>query len=164
MSVPQQKPTESRQDFETPRDFLDALEARWGKLDVDLACRTDNCKASAGYHLDKDINSLQQPWADEFPDGNCWLNPEFGNIEPFARKCAIEGPKFKKGKIFLLTPASIGTNWYAQYVYGRAMVIGLSPRITFVGASQGYPKDLSLSIFGPGIHGHGVWRWKGEAR
>jgi hypothetical protein len=58
----------------------------------------------------------------------------------------------------------MGTNWWNDYVHGHAMVIGLRPRIKFVGAAQGYPKDLSLSIYAPGMVGYGTWRWKGEDR
>ena len=157
---PAQNKSRSKQDFETPPDFMAALEARFGKMDVDLACRTDNAKAPAGYYFDQGIDSLKQNWALNFPDGNHWLNPEFGNIDPFVEKCAREALLLQRGRISLLTPASIGTNWYARHVYGKAMVLGLSPRIQFVGATQGYPKDLSLSIYGQGHNGHGIWRWK----
>lgn len=163
--MPAQNPATSKQDFETPPDFLAALEARWGRVDFDLACREDNCKANSdagyggGYFWPK-YDSLDQPWAHDHRDQNLWLNPEFGNIEPFAAKCAFEGPMMRRGRIFLLTPASIGTNWFAKHVNGRAMVLGISPRITFVGAAQGYPKDLMLSIFAPGMNGFDTWRWK----
>jgi phage N-6-adenine-methyltransferase len=170
MGVPKQKPGQSKQDYGTPRDFLDAIEARWGNLDVDLACREDNKKAPIAVTAER--NSLLVPWAKEFPDLNLWLNPPFGHIEPWAEKCAYEGQFMRRGKIFLLTPASIGANWYEDHVIGKAMVLGLGPRMIFEGAninpktgkSDPYPKDLSLSIFAPGIHGHGFWRWKDNKR
>ncbi len=158
--MPAQNPGESKQDFETPADFMAAMEARFGKMDVDLSCRTDNAKAPFGYYFDQGVDGLEQNWALDFPDGNLWLNPEFGDIGPWARKCALEARFMKRGRIFLLTPASIGSNWFARYVKGHAQVEGLSPRLKFVGAEQGYPKDLSLSIYGQGHDGFGTWRWK----
>ena len=39
----------SVQDVETPRDLLDAVEARFGKLTADLACTRANAKAPDAY-------------------------------------------------------------------------------------------------------------------
>jgi phage N-6-adenine-methyltransferase len=158
----------TKQDYETPDDFIAAVEARWGKLDVDLACRTDNCKAEHGYYFDEGVDSLQQPWAQQHPDQNLWLNPEFVDIGPWVAKCAAESRMLRRGRIFVLTPASIGTNWFLDHVFGHAQVIGLNPRMTFKGMKPNpktgkvdpYPKDLMLSVFGQGHRGFDVWRWK----
>lgn len=165
MSVPKQKPGRSKQDYETPRIFLDALEKRFGKMDVDLAATRKNAKAPICLTLEED--SLTYHWASSWPDENLFLNPPFADIEPWAAKCAEEGPKMIRGRIFLLTPASIGSDWFARNVYGQAMVLGLSPRIPFdgtpinpkTGRPDGYPKDLMISVFGAGMHGFDCWRW-----
>ena len=62
-------------------------------------------------------------------------------------------------RIFLLTPASIGANWFAEHVYGKAHVLALQGRLTFVGHKQPYPKDCILSVYGvkPGFS---VWDWR----
>ena len=68
----------------------------------------------------------------------------------------------------MLTPASIGTEWFAEHVNRKAMVLGLSPRITFddtppnpkTGKVEAYPKDLMLSVFGMGLNGFDTWQWK----
>ena len=61
----------------------------------------------------------------------------------------------------MLVPASIGTNWYRDYIDGQMMVWGI-PRIKFVGATQAYPKDLMLCAAGYGVQGHGFWDWRKE--
>jgi hypothetical protein len=43
---PIQKPGRSKQDYETPPDLIAAIEARWGKLTVDLAACADNTKCA----------------------------------------------------------------------------------------------------------------------
>jgi hypothetical protein len=43
--VPKQKPGKSKQDYGTPWELIRAIEARWGKLTIDLAARADNAKA-----------------------------------------------------------------------------------------------------------------------
>lgn len=155
--APKQKPGKSRQDYATPRSFIEAVEARFGKMHVDLAATASNAKAPCFITPEED--SLSVEWSAKWHDGNCWLNPPFSNIEPWAAKCAEESRKMHRGKIFLLTPASIGTNWFAKYVLGHAVVLGISPRLTFEGEKDPYPKDLSLAVYASGLHGFDCWRW-----
>lgn len=159
-TMPAQKPTESKQDYGTPWEFIHAVEERFGRLDVDLAGTKKNKKAPIVYSLEDGQDSLTIPWADKRDDQK-WLNPPFDNIGAFAAKCALEGAKLRRGRIFFLTPASIGSVWFATHVKPHAYVLGLSPRLIFEGEAQGYPKDLMLSIFGAGVlPGFGTWRWK----
>lgn len=147
----------SRQDYGTPPAFIAAVEQAFGPLVHDLACGRENAKAPSGYYH-PEVDALARDWAAEFPTGNLWLNPPFAEIEPWAERCARFGAQ-RSGLIFLLTPASIGTEWFAQHVWGRARVLGVSPRLTFEGERDPYPKDLMLSIFGRATAGFDVWRW-----
>lgn len=154
--MPAQKPGRSRQDYETPGDFILAVERRFGYLAFDLAASESNAKAE-GYFSEAH-DSLARRW-DQL-GGNLWLNPPFARIENWARKCAerAQDPRWT----LLLTPASIGTNWFRDHVLGKAMVFGI-PRITFVGETAPYPKDLMLSAFGFGVSGMGFWDWSAHA-
>jgi phage N-6-adenine-methyltransferase len=158
MTMPAQKPGRSKQDYGTPLAFIKAVEARFGPIVCDLAASAGNAKAVEYY--DEDADSLEQPWSITFPTGLLWLNPPFADISPWAEKCALESSK-RHGLIAMLTPASIGAVWFAEHVRGKAMVLGLSPRLTFDGASDPYPKDLSLLVFSCGLHGFDTWRWVG---
>jgi phage N-6-adenine-methyltransferase len=154
---PVQKPrTESRQDYGTPIEFIDAVEKRFGVLTYDLACTRENAKAPAGFYW-PDEDALTQAWWSF--TGNLWLNPPFANIDPWAEKLASEC-RDRDGFTFFLTPASIGTEWFSKHVAGNAMVLGLSPRLTFEGCDDPYPKDLMLSVFGFGLRGFDTWRWR----
>lgn len=155
---PIQKPGRSKQDYGTPRAFIDACEVRFGVLRFDLACTTENCKAPAGYYFDEGVDALKQEWAKDWPEGNLWLNPPFGDIDPWAEKCAYESER-RHGLILMLTPASVGTNWFSKHVLGKAMVLGLSPRMAFEGTTAPYPKDLMISCYGFQFHGFDQWRW-----
>lgn len=154
---PVQKPGRSKQDYGTPPEFVRAVEARFGLLRCDLAASFGNAKAPIFYA--EACNSLAQPWALEHSDGTLWLNPPFADIDPWAAKCAEESAR-RRGLILMLSPASIGSNWFAAHVNRKAMVLGLSPRLTFEGTSDPYPKDLMLSVFGMGMVGFDCWRWK----
>lgn len=165
--MPQQKPTKSVQDYGTPWEFIRAVERRFGPIVCDLAAHEGNAKASAYYTPADD--SLSRPWAEAFPRGLLWLNPPFKKIEPWAAKCALEGPR-REGLIVMLTPASVGTAWFFDHVHERARVEPISPRLVFDGVPpgrdgrpQGFPKDLMLSIFGRACGGFARWRWKAEA-
>jgi phage N-6-adenine-methyltransferase len=157
MVMPEQKPGRSKQDYGTPWEFVAACERRFGELAVDLAADERNAKAMR--YIDEARNSLAVPWAAEFPTGNLWLNPPFADLGSWASKCALES-KHRHGLILMLTPASVGAAWFAQHVHGRAMVFALSPRLTFEGTEDPYPKDLMLSAFGMGMAGFDVWRGK----
>ncbi len=162
---PEQKPGRSRQDYATPWDFIDAVVRRFGPIVCDLAASSENTKADEFYN--EQIDSLSKHWAQSYPEGNLWLNPPFADIAPWAAKCAAESIQ-RRGFILLLTPASIGTDWFAAHVNRKAMIFGLSPRIQFDGVApnpktgkiDGYPKDLMISVYGAGFNGFDVWKWR----
>lgn len=147
----------SKQTYGTPPEFIRAASARFGALVCDLAAGAENAKAPEFY--DEARNSLAVSWASEHPTGTLWLNPPFDNITPWAAKCAEESIK-RHGLILLLIPASIGTDYFAQHINGKAFVLGLAPRMTFEGCTDPYPKDLMLCVYGYGLHGFDTWRWK----
>ena len=156
--MPQQKPGKSKQDYETPTDLVRAIEdAFHASFTVDLAAHAGNAKVPnyVGPGSPWGEDSLAVDWS-LFP-GDAWLNPPFSDIEPWAEKCATT---VRRGRIFLLTPASVGSNWYLAHVHGRAHVVAISPRVTFVGAADPYPKDLIVSVWSGIRGGFSCWRWK----
>lgn len=177
--MPRQKPTESRQDYETPPDFLAAVKRLFGvDFDVDLACSyptqtdmflPDNRKAPLGLAWPT-VDSLTVPWAQDYGDCVCWLNPPFKSAAEFAAKCALEIQSFgDRGMIFLLTPASVSSNWYADHVWGRALTFAIRPRLVFVGETDPFPKDLILNLYTPDVperialnraREFDLWRWR----
>lgn len=153
------------------------MEERFGPLTVDLAA--SNGQEKAPIWIPPEANSLTVEWAHLY-EGNMWLNPPFGRIAPWAQMCMLEGGHLRhpprKGKIprgvlpdriLFLTPASVGANWFEEYVWGEALVLFLKPRLVFdgmlpnprTGEMDPYPKDLMLSVYGekPGLE---LWRWK----
>ena len=167
--VPAQKPGKSFQAYETPAVFLDAVKKRFGvkSFSYDLAASNENTKGARWFTKEQD--SLAQDWAKL--RGDCFLNPEFADIAPWAEKCAAsawwEDARAKHGggpagdrRIFFLVPAAVGSNWFQRHVFGKALVLLLNPRISFDGKA-GFPKDLVLAVFGskPGVE---CWRWQGK--
>jgi phage N-6-adenine-methyltransferase len=159
---PVQKPGRSKQDYGTPIALIDAVEARWDALRWDLAATDANAKASEYYSPKDDALSPHTHWTfDIGREGIAWLNPPFGDIAPWARKCAAESAMGLR--IIMLVPASIGSEWFAEHCEGRVAVIGLRPRLTFGGCKDPYPKDCCLLLWGPlreGLPLLSTWRWK----
>lgn len=150
--MPRQKPGKSEQTVGTPEEFVMAVEERFGHLSVDLAATAANAKAPKWITPEED--SLKQKWS-RF-EGNLWLNPPFGRIKPWVKKASKTTPS---GRILVLVPASVGSNWFADYVWEKARIFFIRPRLQFVGHTAGYPKDLVLIVYGeePGIE---LWQWK----
>lgn len=115
------------------------------------------------------LDSLSQDWR-QITGGNSFLNPEYSNIEPWAKKCAetfgvfdqnYKGPSIVDiNPILLLIPAAVGSNYFKDYIDYKAAVKFLSPRMTFKGHKDPYPKDLILAVYGMGATGYECWRWK----
>jgi phage N-6-adenine-methyltransferase len=157
--MPRQKPGESVQDYGTPWDLINAVQSRFGDLHVDLAAASYNAKCTI--YITREDDSLSVPWAKKYGRKQSWLNPPFANIAPWAEKCAYEGSLMRVGRIFFLTPASVGSNWYVKHVKPYAYSLALHGRVTFEGEEQAYPKDCMISIFGGGVlPGFDTWTWK----
>lgn len=154
-TMPVQKPGKSKQDYGTPWELIDAIEMRFGeKFTMDLAASEDNAKAPLW--IDEAHDSLSCDWSKL--GGLLWLNPPYEKIAPWAEKCYQD--MILGARVMLLTPASVGSNWYQKYVHGKAYVMALNPRLTFEGETTCYPKDLCLSYFYAGMAGFEVWRWR----
>lgn len=160
--MPRQKPGRSKQNYRTPKEFIRAIERRFGRITFDLAASETNTVCKRYYGKKKD--SLKKAWPTK---GNLWLNPPFGWLRPWIKKCAEHAPTMKTGsRILVLVPASIGSIWFDKYVIDKADVEGLRPRLTFVGIQWPYPKDLALLIFRPerfeipAFTLISVWKWK----
>lgn len=155
--APIQKPGRSIQNYASPANFIEAVKVRFGPLAWDLAASTQSAQ-SLGFY-DEHADALTQPWAEAHPAGNLWLNPPYGDISPWAEKCRLESKK-RHGSILMLVPASIGARWFANDVKKHAMVLALTPRLTFGGCSTPYPKDCILAVYGYGFRGFDMWDWR----
>ena len=150
----------SNQEYGTPPEVIAAVEKRFGRIVHDLAASQENAVCDTFWS--KEDNALEHDWLKLLPTGNLWLNCPYADIAPWAMRAA--GCWQRKGFLFLLVPASVDSNWWRDFVEGRAYTIAMSPRIKFVGADQGYPKAICVAIYGYGIVGTGPqWRWDGKS-
>ena len=167
MAMPEQKRGRSKQDYGTPKDFLTACCRRFGisSFDWDLAAHEKNhiVDSYLGPGSPTATDALTFDWLNL--KGDLWLNPPFDNIKPWAERCArmTRAPSMDRRDIYFLTPASIGSNWFAEHVYPHAFVYALQGRLSFDGIAP-YPKDCMLSVFSSSPRrfrtGFDVWDWR----
>lgn len=137
-----------------------AVTRKFGNPAWDLAATAKNTKAERYFTPEQD--SLKQDW--RLCTGVLWLNPPYGNIEPWARKCALE-LSFGHEKL-LLVPASVGSNWFWKWVWPYAVVHSVG-RMAFDNCfnkdgdlvTTPYPKDLILAHYN-WQHNRRLTRWQ----
>lgn len=146
----------SEQSVETPRDFINAVKTRYGieTFHFDLAASADNTQAW-DYFTEAD-DSLVQEWPTTPPGTYAWLNPPYKNIVKWVEKAA----KSPQTQTLMLVPASVGTNWFRDWVFPFAATVVLNGRITFVGHADPYPKDLMLLHYGGIPQSFSLWTWQ----
>lgn len=145
-------PAVSKQDYGTPRIFLDAVERRWGEITVDLAAHAGNAVCET--YITAEDNSLSIEWAEIGIPGWYWLNPPFKQCRKFAEHCAREASH--GAHILFLAPASVGCNWFWDHC-ARFRVHPIAPRLVFdgtplnpkTGKPEPFMKDLMLVEFSP---------------
>lgn len=147
------------QDYTTPEAFLHAVQAAFSaSFTYDLAAHAKNRVAPMHLGPGSDIaeDALAHDWTKL--SGDLWLNPPYARIEPWVAKCVETLNSALSRRIFVLVPAAVGSNWFANYVDGVAHVVALRPRISFDSVAP-YPKDLMLLVYGEIRGGFSTWRW-----
>ena len=163
--MPVQKPGRSKQDYQTPPEFLAAVKKllEIDFFDVDLAASVNNSVAGPNYYSEEN-SALDEKNSWNIGGGWAWCNPPYGTIKPWVQK-ALEESK-KGARIAMLVPASVGSNWWRDYVDAMANVLFLNGRLTFKGHTAPYPKDCALLMYGPVPDNSGsysVWNWRSDA-
>lgn len=157
-------------DTRTPRDLLDAIEARFGRLTFDLAATAEsNVTGASTQFFGPEDDALSRPWPRHAGE-RLWLNPPFDKIGPWAAKCVQwvdTAPANSGARLLLLVPASVDSVWWHDSVRGFARVLALAPRVTFVGHAQPFPKAMALCVYDPSFRRAPEtverWHWKGVA-
>jgi hypothetical protein len=156
VSGPNSDPAVSAQQaYRTPPAFLAAVQRKFDvEIAFDLACTREDAVSHEGiFHPEQD--ALARAWP-VLPGGTtAWCNPPFAKASAFAR-VASESPHCRT---LLLTPASVGSKWFAEYVHGQACIVFLRPRIVFLQPDgtpcpAGINRDCMLAAYGwaPGVY------------
>lgn len=146
---------------------MDAFDHSWAELSKVDFFQEDEGEEVPALTIDSK-GTRQWKMAHAGRKGLLWLNPPFNNIPAWASRCQNES--LLGANILLLTPASVGSNWFANFVAGFADVYLLNGRLSFI-KGEPYNKDCMLSHFyqnsrdrdavlkNSGKVDWGGWRW-----
>ena len=162
----------SKQDYQTPKEFVAAVEKRFGKITLDLAARSYNricerylapCTGPEGpLPFDKEaygIDSFDHNWSEIYKQlgGLFYLNCEFGDIDKWAARCMAESAN--GAVITLLIPYGT-TKAFRKRVLKHADLYLLEGRLQFI-PGESFPKDCLIANYYPGSGGKlCFWDWK----
>lgn len=105
-------------EWRTPQDFFEALDAEFG-FDVDMAASAENCWKENYWGLDHPRtdrrNSLVFDWG--LPGTICWLNPPYSKCREFIAKAAEQAAR--GCTVVCLVPSRTDTRWWHEHVWDR---------------------------------------------
>ena len=132
--------TSASDEWETPREFFDAVDAVF-HFTLDVCATRDNAKC--GRYFTKEEDGLTRTWS-----GVCWMNPPYGReISLWVRK-AYESSKEAGTVVVCLLPARTDTMWWHDYVIAHASLIRfIRGRLRFSGRGPA-PFPSALVVFG----------------
>jgi phage N-6-adenine-methyltransferase len=168
--------TDPRQEWRTPKNFLEAVQHAFGKITIDVAASAEN--AVCERYIDRAANGLVQQWF--LPDSAgvlshevAWCNPGFSSMAKWVEKACYQVDMAHQPRIALvLCLCAPSTVWWRMAIENRAEVRLLAPRVQFdpppgIPRSSN-PRDCALLVFrdkarrwkpdgGPQIL---MWYWK----
>jgi phage N-6-adenine-methyltransferase len=123
--------TSTRQDWATPRAFVDWVQEKFElKIDFDVCASIDNAKAPAYFSVSDD--ALSREW--EFAVG--WMNPPFSvEISTWLKKAIEQMPNYNV--LYVLIPARVDTRWFHELVVPNASRLWfIKGRLNFISPRQ----------------------------
>jgi site-specific DNA-methyltransferase (adenine-specific) len=132
---------ESKDLWATPGIIYDPLNIEFG-FTLDPCCVPETAKCSK-YFTPAD-DGLNQDWGGEI----VFCNPPYsrGNIDKWVKKCYKESRK--PGTIVVgLFPVSTSSEWFHEWVYGKAELRGVKGRVRFIGAPHTAPFSSLIAIY-----------------
>lgn len=129
----------STDEYATPQWLFDQLDAEF-HFTLDPCSTDENAKCRKHYTRAQD--GLKQDWSGE----TVWCNPPYGRgIADWIRKCYLHATG--GGTAVMLVPARTDTEWFHEYIYGKAEVRFLRGRVKFGGRKWNAPFPSMIVIY-----------------
>lgn len=126
-------------EWPTPQDFFDRVNARLGPFDLDVCATPENAKCDR--YFTKEQDGLAQEWS-----GKVWMNPPYGRAIGKWVKKAYESSQ-SGALVVCLIPARTDTAWWHDFV-SKGNVRFIRGRLKFGGCKHSAPFPSALVIFG----------------
>jgi phage N-6-adenine-methyltransferase len=133
-------------EWETPQDFFDRLDAEFGFV-LDVCATAKNAKCHFFYTPNAD--GLSRDWHYDIGHrGAVWMNPPYGReIGKWVRKAYEESRR--GATVVCLLPSRTDTKWWHTYVEGKAEVRFIKGRLKFGGSKNSAPFPSVAVIYRP---------------
>lgn len=131
-----------KDDWETPQDFFDALNAEF-HFTVDVCANEQNHKC--GHYYTKEQDGLSQEW-----DGVVWCNPPYGKeVYKWVEKASDS--QANGATVVMLVAARTDTKWFHDYIYNHenVEVRFVKGRLKFGGSKNAAPFPSMVVVFRP---------------
>ncbi|UZQ86018.1 phage N-6-adenine-methyltransferase [Thermoclostridium stercorarium] len=128
-------------EWETPQDFFDELDREFN-FTLDPCATPQNAKCKKYYTKAED--GLKQDWQGEV----VFCNPPYGReISKWVKKCYEESKK-PDTTVVMLIPARTDTNYFHDYIYGKAKEIRfIRGRLKFGKSKNAAPFPSMVVVF-----------------
>lgn len=159
----------AQQEWETPPDLWEAIEARFGKIKTDVCASEENTKCGLSY-FDKYHDALRSPWIRPDCFLSAYCNPGFKKPLPWAEKAYSEAQRHEDALVLQLGLTNHSAKWWG-YAHDMAIkALLLRPRPQFIAApgieQTSNPREITLfeyrhdSRMGTERNDIQVWDWK----
>ena len=128
-------------EWATPQDFYDKLNAEF-HFTLDPCATPENAKCEKYYTKEQD--GLAQDWTGE----TVFCNPPYGRkIGAWIEKCYNHSRNGGGGTAVMLIPSRTDTQWFHDYVYGKAEIRFVKGRLKFGGCQNSAPFPSLVAIY-----------------
>ena len=130
--------SQATDEWATPQWLFDKLNEEF-HFTLDVCANEDNAKCKTFFSKVQD--GLQQQW-----DGVIWCNPPYGRqIKQWVKKASEAASS--GNTVVMLIPARTDTEWFHEYVYGKAEIRFIRGRVKFGGSKNNDPFPSMICVF-----------------
>jgi len=122
----------SRDDWETPDDFFQALHEEFGFT-------IDACANQHNHKLERYCSPASSAFGNDFRGETVWCNPPYGKVAKRFARMAYEGAAAGDETWVLLVPPRTDAAWWHEYMMRATELRFVRGRIAFL--EDGVPKD-----------------------
>ena len=130
--------SQATDEWATPQWLFDKLNEQF-HFTLDVCANEDNAKCKTFFSKVQD--GLQQQW-----DGVIWCNPPYGRqIKQWVKKASEAAAS--GNTVVMLIPARTDTEWFHEYVYGKAEIRFIRGRVKFGDSKNSAPFPSMVCVF-----------------
>ena len=130
--------SQATDEWATPQWLFDKLNDEF-HFTLDVCANVGNAKCKTFFSKEQD--GLQQQW-----NGVVWCNPPYGRqIKHWVKKASETADN--GNTVVMLIPARTDTEWFHEYVYGKAEIRFIRGRVKFGGAKNSAPFPSMICVF-----------------